>query len=64
MRVCQMLILDFIGEGQTILDPFMGSGTTLLAAKALNCNATGIEISEKYCKIAKDRLDAMPTPMF
>jgi len=42
--------------GQTILDPFMGSGTTLLAAQGLGQKAVGIEISEEYCKIAVDRL--------
>lgn len=38
------------------VDPFLGSGTTAVAAKYLKRNFIGIEISEKYCKIAEDRL--------
>jgi site-specific DNA-methyltransferase (adenine-specific) len=40
----------------SVLDPFMGSGTTLRAAKNLGCNAIGVDIEERFCETAAERL--------
>lgn len=49
-------ILNSTKEGDVVLDPFVGSGTTCLAAKHLKRKYIGIEINEQYYKIAVDRL--------
>jgi DNA modification methylase len=43
-------------KAETIFDPYCGSGTTLVAAKKLGRHFLGFEISEEYCKIARERI--------
>lgn len=50
------LMLAVSNEGDLIVDPFLGSGTTTETAKALGRKAIGIEIEERYCEIAANRL--------
>jgi site-specific DNA-methyltransferase (adenine-specific) len=47
-------LFSFVGD--TILDPFVGSGTTLIAATMLNRIGIGIEIETEYCQLAKKRI--------
>jgi len=46
----------FTQEGETVLDPFMGSGTTLRVAKRMGRNAIGIEIQPEYVELARNEL--------
>lgn len=56
----EKLVMFFISAytkvGELVYDPFLGGGTTMVAAKILNRKGLGCEISEKYCKIAAKRV--------
>ena len=43
-------------EGQTVLDPFMGSGSTVVAAKKLNRKYIGFELNNEFYEMAKERI--------
>ena len=56
-------ILSWSNEGDTVLDPMAGSGTTLKMAKKNNRNYIGIEISEEYIDIINKRLSTLDKPL-
>ena len=53
----------FTDEGDTVLDPFAGSGTTLIAAGNLNRNGIGIETNREYCELIRQRLKSDNSPV-
>jgi DNA modification methylase len=55
--IIKKLIARLSNEGDTILDPFLGSGTTAVACKELKRNCIGIEISKEYFEIAQKRIN-------
>ncbi len=55
-KLMAIMVQNSTNEGETVLDPFMGVGSTGLACKHLNRNFIGVEIDEKYFKIAEDRI--------
>ena len=58
IELCQYFIAAASHEGDVILDPFAGGGTTCLAARSLGRRYIGIELDSEYCKIAAQRLTA------
>ena len=57
------IIEKYTEEGQTICDPFMGSGTTGVACIQTGRNFIGIEKDEKYFEIAKKRIEGAQLPL-
>lgn len=55
-EICRQLIEWSTGSDGLVIDPFMGSGTTLIAARQLGARAIGIEIEEHFCETAASRL--------
>jgi len=56
LKLMERLVGLFSEEGDVVLDPFLGSGTTAVACKRLGRNFIGFEIKSEYCKIAEKRL--------
>lgn len=57
--VANWMFESFIPEGSAVIDPFMGAGTTAVAAVKHNCQYVGFEIVPEYCAIAEERIHAI-----
>ena len=64
MELAERLVRMFSFVGDTVLDPFMGTGTTNLAAAKWGRNSVGVEVDAKYFKMATDRLEDESARLF
>ena len=58
IALAKRVIELFTHKGELVLDPFVGSGTTLIAAQDLNRNAIGFDLQEKYIQLCDERLNS------
>src|SRR5581483_1422296 len=58
ISLARRVIEVFTHEGELVLDPFVGSGTTLVAAQDSNRNAIGFDLQEKYIELCRERLQS------
>jgi len=61
VKLCERLIEIYTHKGDIVLDPFMGSGSTLLAAASLGRKGIGIDVNEEFVSLAKNRLNLLET---
>jgi len=64
IKLMEYLIRLITPADGIVLDPFAGSGSTCIACKKLGYKYIGIEISEEYCEIARNRIGAIPDTIF
>jgi site-specific DNA-methyltransferase (adenine-specific) len=64
LELASRLVKMFSFVGDTVLDPFAGTGTTLLAAAKANRNSIGVEIDPEYCRIGQTRLESKLQSLF
>jgi len=64
IRLLKYLINMFTRDNGTVLDPFMGSGSTGVACKQMNRDFIGIEKEKEYFEIAKARIENEPNTLF
>ena len=60
IEMAQRVISQFTHKGELVIDPFVGSGTTLLAAQDLERNAVGFDLKQEYVDLANSRISPVP----
>lgn len=64
LELAYRLVRMFSFWGDTVIDPFCGTGTTMLAAMKCGRNSIGVEIDRDYCRMAATRLKSHPADVF